>query len=102
MTITDIEVLRLHYTRTIELWRERFAANHQSISYLYDARFCRMFEFYLVSAERAFHREREAVYQIQLSPGQTALPFTRDYMPAEARAGVRPAAQRDCGPAAPR
>jgi cyclopropane-fatty-acyl-phospholipid synthase len=89
MMITDIEVLRLHYARTIALWRDRFAANRDAIRDLYDERFCRMFEFYLVGAELAFRREREAVFQIQLSPSQTALPFTRDYMLGEARESVR-------------
>jgi len=77
---TDIEILRLHYARTIQLWRERFASNRDEIRALYDERFCRMFEFYLACAELAFRREREVVFQIQLSPSQTAVPLTRDYM----------------------
>jgi len=39
-----------------------------------------MFEFYLVAAELAFRRDREVVFQIQMSPSQTSLPFTRDYL----------------------
>jgi cyclopropane-fatty-acyl-phospholipid synthase len=93
LMITDIEVLRLHYARTIELWRERLAANRDAIRDLYDERFCRMFEFYLVCAELAFRREREAVFQIQLSPSQTALPLTRDYMLGEARETARQAVE---------
>ena len=42
-----------------------------------------MFEFYLAAAELAFRRERQVVFQLQLSPSQTALPATRDYMLAE-------------------
>ncbi len=80
MMVTDIEILRLHYARTIELWRERFAANRDEVRALYDERFCRMFEFYLACAELAFRREREVVFQIQLSPSQTSVPPTRDYM----------------------
>lgn len=80
---TDIEVLRLHYARTLRLWRERFAQHRDEIRDLYDERFCRMFEFYLAGAELTFRHERHVVFQIQLSPSQTALPFTRDYMSAE-------------------
>jgi cyclopropane-fatty-acyl-phospholipid synthase len=79
---TDIEVLRLHYARTLRLWRERFAQHRDEIRDLYDERFCRMFEFYLAGAELTFRHERHVVFQIQLSPSQTALPFTRDYMSA--------------------
>ena len=90
---TDIEVLRLHYARTLRLWRERFAQNRDEISDLYDERFCRMFEFYLAGAELTFRHERHVVFQIQLSPSQTALPFTRDYMsaaPGQMQTQLRP------------
>ncbi len=80
LAVTDIEVLRLHYARTLRLWRERFATNRDAIRCLYDERFCRMFEFYLTGAELAFRRQREVVFQIQLSPSQSALPFNREYM----------------------
>src|SRR6202050_2541912 len=51
---TDIEVLRLHYAKTLRHWRRRFAANRDTIASLYDERFCRMFEFYLSSVAMAF------------------------------------------------
>ena len=40
---TDIEILRLHYAKTLAHWRKRFAANRDAIASLYDERFCRMF-----------------------------------------------------------
>lgn len=46
--MTDCEVLRLHYARTLAEWRKRFDANRDKIRALYDERFVRMFEFYLV------------------------------------------------------
>src|SRR5690606_32058543 len=45
--VTDIEILRLHYAKTIREWRRRFEANREAIRALYDERFCRMWEFYL-------------------------------------------------------
>jgi len=77
---TDIEVLRLHYAETLRNWRRRFAANRDTITSLYDERFCRMFEFYLCGAEIAFRREGHMVFQIQLAHRQTAVPLTRDYI----------------------
>ena len=80
LMITDLETWRLHYAQTLRLWRERFDANRDEIRALYDERFCRMFEFYLVGAELAFRRQREVVFQVQLAREPEALPLTRDYM----------------------
>jgi cyclopropane-fatty-acyl-phospholipid synthase len=77
---TDIEVLRLHYAKTLRHWRRRFAANRDTIASLYDERFCRMFEFYLSSVELAFRYGSLTVFQIQLAHRQTAVPLTRDYI----------------------
>lgn len=78
--VTDCEILRLHYARTIAIWRERFAANRDKIKALYDERFCRMFEFYLVGAELSFRLQGHMNFQLQLTPDIDAVPLTRDYM----------------------
>jgi len=80
LMLTDVEILRLHYAQTLRHWRARFAARRDDINAMYDERFCRMFEMYLAGAELAFTRGRQVVVQLQLSPSQTALPPTRDYM----------------------
>jgi cyclopropane-fatty-acyl-phospholipid synthase len=86
---TDIEILRLHYARTIAHWRLRFAANRDAIQSLYDERFCRMFEFYLAACELAFRRMGHMNWQLQLSPSIDAVPLTRDYMLEAERAEAR-------------
>jgi cyclopropane-fatty-acyl-phospholipid synthase len=78
--ITDIEILRLHYAETLRAWRHRFAANRARISALYDERFCRMWEMYLVGAELAFRRDFSLVFQMQLAKSVDTVPLTRDYM----------------------
>jgi cyclopropane-fatty-acyl-phospholipid synthase len=80
LLMTDVEVLRLHYAKTLRHWRRRFAANRDTIAALYDDRFCRMFEFYLAFAELGFRRRHQVVFQIQLAHRQTAVPLTRDYV----------------------
>ncbi len=80
LKITDIEVLRLHYAKTLKEWRRRFNLHRAEIAKIYDERFCRMWEFYLVGAELAFHYDAEVVFQIQLAKRQDAVPLTRDYM----------------------
>ncbi len=77
---TDIEILRLHYAKTLAHWRFRFAANRDTISALYDERFCRMFEFYLAASELSFRAGDHMNFQLQLTRGLNALPICRDYM----------------------
>ena len=80
LIVTDIEILRLHYAKTLAAWQERFAANRTNVAAMYDERFCRMFEFYLAGAELAFRYQREMVWQMQLTRSLDAVPLTRTYM----------------------
>ena len=47
---------------------------------LYDERFYRMWEIYLVGSEIAFRRQGHMVFQIQLAKAVDTVPVTRDYM----------------------
>ncbi len=78
--VTDIEILRLHYAETLRAWRQRFTAQRAQIAALYDERFCRMWEFYLIGSELAFRRMGHMVFQMQLARRQDAVPLTRDYI----------------------
>ena len=78
--VTDIEILRLHYAETLRAWRERFMANRDAASKLYDERFCRMWEFYLAGAETSFRVDGNMVFQLQIAKKQDAVPLTRDYI----------------------
>jgi cyclopropane-fatty-acyl-phospholipid synthase len=78
--ITDIEILRLHYARTLRAWRRRFEQNRARIAALYDERFCRMWEMYLVGSELAFRHGGLLVFQMQLARAVDAVPLIRDYM----------------------
>jgi cyclopropane-fatty-acyl-phospholipid synthase len=80
LLVTDIEVLRLHYAETLRHWRQRFQANRARIRELYDERFCRMWEIYLIGAELSFTHQNMVVFQIQLTKRPDAVPLTRDYM----------------------
>lgn len=77
--VTDVEILRLHYAETLRHWRERFLADPE-IPSLYDARFLRMWEYYLASAEVGFRYGGHMVFQIQLTRKLDTLPITRDYL----------------------
>jgi cyclopropane-fatty-acyl-phospholipid synthase len=80
LAVTDIEVLRLHYAKTLRSWRERFLASWDEAARLRDDRFCRMWEFYLAGSEAAFRYQNLVVFQIQLTRRVDTLPLVRDYM----------------------
>jgi cyclopropane-fatty-acyl-phospholipid synthase len=80
LLVNDVEVLRLHYAETLKAWRERFMANTETATALYDDRFVRMWEFYLAASEMSFRKQNLFVFQIQLSKRQGIIPMTRDYI----------------------
>ncbi|GLK76658.1 cyclopropane-fatty-acyl-phospholipid synthase [Methylopila jiangsuensis] len=79
---TDIEIWRLHYAETLVHWERRFQANRAQAAALLGERFCRMWEFYLITAEFSFRHGKHMVFQIQLTKDPEAAPLTRDYMGA--------------------
>jgi len=80
LIVTDVEVLRLHYAETLRHWYERFMANRKEIAELYDERFCRMWEAYLIGCEMGFRHQGLMVFQIQIAKKIDAVPLTRDYI----------------------
>lgn len=78
--VTDVEFLRVHYATTLRHWTDRFNANREAVAQMYDERFCRMFEFYLISAEMMFRTGSQEVFHMQLSRKRDASPITRDYI----------------------
>jgi cyclopropane-fatty-acyl-phospholipid synthase len=78
--VTDIEILRLHYAKTLAAWDLRFQSNRAKVATLLDERFCRMWEFYLIVSELSFVYGKHMVFQIQLTKDRDTLPITRDYM----------------------
>jgi cyclopropane-fatty-acyl-phospholipid synthase len=78
--VTDVELLRLHYAATLASWRANFDAQRDAVRKMYDERFCRMWEFFLVGAEMDFRYGRMAVFQMQLAKDIQTVPLTRDYI----------------------
>lgn len=77
---TDIEILRIHYANTLREWHNRFESNRDKIASMYDERFCRMWEFYLVSVGMMFRTGSQMVFQLQVAKQRDATPLTRDYI----------------------
>ncbi len=75
--VSDVEVLRIHYADTLVEWNKRFQQHRAKIANLYDERFCRMWEFYLISAETMFRTGAQMVFQMLLSRTRDAAPLIR-------------------------
>ena len=80
LIVSDIEVLRLHYSHTLRHWKENCINNKEKIIQMFDEKFFRMWEFYLAGCEMAFKWGDQVVYQFQLTKNYTSTPVTRDYI----------------------
>jgi cyclopropane-fatty-acyl-phospholipid synthase len=80
LIVSDIEVLKLHYSHTLRHWKENCIKNKAKIIEMFDERFFRMWEFYLAGCEIAFKWGDQVVYQLQLTKSYTSTPITRDYI----------------------
>ncbi len=80
LIVSDIEVLRMHYAHTLRNWKERFLSKKATVLEMFDEKFFRMWEFYLVSCEMAFKWGDQVVFQFQLSKDNISVPNTRDYI----------------------
>tara|TARA_Y100000590_G_scaffold468991_1_gene654276 strand:- start:1763 stop:2947 length:1185 start_codon:yes stop_codon:yes gene_type:complete len=80
INITDIEVLRLHYAHTLTHWYRNTLKNKDKIVKMFDSRFFRMWEFYLLISKYSFINMGNVVFQIQIAKNINNLPLTRNYI----------------------
>ena len=80
LILSDIEVLRMHYSHTLRNWKERFLNNKTKVLEMFDEKFFRMWEFYLTSCEMVFKWGDQVVFQFQLTKDFSTAPTTRDYI----------------------
>tara|TARA_B100000965_G_scaffold404202_1_gene434315 strand:+ start:2108 stop:3292 length:1185 start_codon:yes stop_codon:yes gene_type:complete len=80
INITDIEVLRLHYAHTLTHWYRNVIKNKDKIVKMFDSRFFRMWEFYLLASKYSFTNMGNVVFQIQIAKNINNLPLTRNYI----------------------
>ncbi len=80
MIVSDVETLRLHYAYTLRHWLDRATKKRAQIEKLYDARFFRMWEFYLAGGIVMFESGAACNFQVQYVRDRHATPIIRDYM----------------------
>ena len=80
INITDIEILRKHYAFTLDHWYKRTLNHKKKIIEMFDERFFRMWEFYLLISKYSFLNMGNVVFQIQIAKNMNNLPLTRNYI----------------------
>ena len=80
LILSDLEILRMHYSHTLRHWKENFIKNKDKALKMFDEKFVRMWEFYLTSCEIAFRWGDQVVFQLQLTKELHTAPSTRDYI----------------------
>jgi cyclopropane-fatty-acyl-phospholipid synthase len=84
--VADCEILRLHYYWTLKAWRKNFEKARPQVVAMFDEKFCRMWEFYLISCELGFLHGSNMIYQIIISDKRDDVPVLRDFIQDDERA----------------
>jgi len=82
MQVADLEPLRRHYQRTLEIWDTNFNNHRNTIQQKFGYEFTRMWDVYLQAAAASFESGNIDVMQYLISKGPSGkdLPATRAYM----------------------
>jgi cyclopropane-fatty-acyl-phospholipid synthase len=81
LSFVDCENMRVHYSKTLDYWAERFENNEVRIRSMFDDRFIRMWRFYLTGCSAGFRMGKMHLFQLLFSAGvRNDLPLTRDWM----------------------
>jgi cyclopropane-fatty-acyl-phospholipid synthase len=80
LIMTDVEILRIHYARTLSEWLNRFSSHRDEVAERMGETFCRMWEFYLAATSSAFRYWDLIVFHMQLAKHHGSVPIHRDYM----------------------
>lgn len=82
LQVTDVEMLRRHYQKTLEIWVENFHRAMPEVKKMFDERFIRMWDLYLQACAGSFAAGNIDVMQYLLTRGPSGdgLPMTRQYV----------------------
>ena len=77
LIISDIEVLRLHYAKTLSHWYKNFKKAEDKVLKIYDRKFIRMWESYLNLSEHSFVKGDNVIFQLVLTKKRDSFPLVR-------------------------
>lgn len=79
--VLDVESLRRHYVKTLLCWYDNFNKEIDAIKDMFDERFIRMWELYLVASAANFNTGGIDLHQIVFCKGvNNDIPMTRHYL----------------------
>ena len=77
-SVLDIENLRLHYAETLEHWLQRFNANENVITDMFDENFVRAWRLYLAGSKAAFLESSLQLFQMVFArANDNSIPWSR-------------------------
>jgi cyclopropane-fatty-acyl-phospholipid synthase len=80
-SVLDVENLRMHYARTLELWLERYDGAQTYVQEMFDEDFVRAWRLYLAGSVSAFLAGSLQLYQVVFARGTyNGVPWTRKHM----------------------
>ena len=80
-TVLDVENLRLHYSRTLEHWLQRYEKNIDVTTEMFDMEFARAWRLYLAGSLTAFKNGGMQLFQVAFArAGNNQIPLTRQYL----------------------
>lgn len=80
-SMLDLENLRLHYARTLDLWADNYERHVEKVRRMFGDVFVRMWRLYLHSASAGFKYGESRLYQVLFSKGlNNELAMTREHV----------------------
>jgi cyclopropane-fatty-acyl-phospholipid synthase len=80
-SVLDVENLRLHYARTLEHWLQRYEANADRVTEMFDPDFVRAWRLYLAGSLTAFKTGSMQLFQVSFArPSHNLIPWTRQHL----------------------
>lgn len=84
LAVQDVENLRLHYSKTLEHWLERYEQHGEEICAMMDEDFVRAWRLYLAGSIAAFNVGELQLYQVVFARAQNnELPWSRAHIYSE-------------------
>ncbi|RLA08506.1 MAG: cyclopropane-fatty-acyl-phospholipid synthase [Gammaproteobacteria bacterium] len=81
LSVTDIENLRLHYSKTLEQWLQRFEQDRYQVELMLDKSFVRAWRLYLAGSIAAFNTGNLQLFQVVFSHAENSeLPWSRAHL----------------------
>ena len=80
-SVLDVENLRLHYARTLEIWLERFESAADKVAEMFDDSFVRAWRLYLAASAATFAADELQLFQVVFAPSaNNRIPWTRSHL----------------------